>query len=168
MTHILQRETQQGAQLLERASRFVNPTSELKPLPTMQWMRKHIHGHEYTVKSDTRFLTALLVRLIATCTKGYTQQRRRRPLARFLWACGPENISMPFLAGAYAWLQSGHTAARHTLVPLVACTLHAVELNKMVHSCGSIQKPFRCGTPRAGVGIPDHAGTIVGRHTRSC
>ena len=49
-------------------------------------MGKHVNAHTCTTRSDPGYLASLLLGLVATCTKGYEQQRPRRLLGRVLWA----------------------------------------------------------------------------------
>ena len=102
---LLQQDSHGPAQSVERAGWIVSPKSELTPTPEIQWMGKRINGTDYTISPEPEYMASLLVVLVALLTKGYHQQRLQRRPGRILWASRPGNTTMPFLAGAYPWLQ---------------------------------------------------------------
>ena len=92
---------------LELSGWVASPKLEVKPTTQIQWMAKRIDGDKHTVHIDAGYLAALVTVWMGLCTNGWSQQGLRRILGRILWASRPRNTTMPFVAGAYAWLQWG-------------------------------------------------------------
>ena len=111
---ILREDTADLVTTFQSPGRVVCPKSELEVMDHIQWMGKHIDVSSHTLCSDTSYLAALVMSWISLCTTGYTQRGLRRILGCVPWASRPGHTAVPFLAGAFAWLQWGMTSSKHT------------------------------------------------------
>ena len=99
---------------LEHQGWRVSPKSQMTPSVQVSWMGKDLHGGQHTIIQSATYMATVAPLWLRLGIRGYDARAMRRLCGKIVWASRPGRGAMPFMNGAFAWLNWGPPMAKYT------------------------------------------------------